>query len=322
MKAKRVLTVEAFNDLDRDLSYAMDFLLFLRRNVNERKHLISLRGFDRSFFKGINVIEYEIPNSVKTRINTRFWLIFESLKPYRRRAPGIDEYIEYDSAIDVYAILNILDTHFSARISMLEYISPIEVHPNTIGLSLPLVSINEVSSIIKDYSNALTYFVLLPEIGGKMELVASRKGSVIIEFLVGTSKAVALIGSIVYGAAFIYEKIMKMEQLKLMHEEFKLDLKLKKAVVDSAMKGIEAISELEAQAVASKHLKKKSREVIEQIKGSFKMLIEVYQKGGKAVPGIGLKDDQKKAFPDFENLQNLISQVKQIEGGSDNPPEE
>lgn len=200
---------------------------------------------------------------------------------------------------------------------------PITAHyENSIELKVPTESITDVQQYLKDYRNALEPLIIDDEIKGEMELIDCRSGSVWLEFLTKSSEAVTLIGAVVYAAYYIINKKKRVqfseEQIKL----FQITNELQQTYAEALKLELNKLIEIEAQALCKKHLKKTDNEKIAQVRTSIKLLAGLFEKGGQVIAGPGATQQQKESFPDLKNLQNLVSMVKQIEGGAENKTEE
>lgn len=193
---------------------------------------------------------------------------------------------------------------------------------NSIEIKIPTRSMNDLLTDIKNYRNALEPLVVDNEIKGKMELVDCRSGSVWLEFLTYSQAAVTFIGGVVYASYYIINRKKNVqfsdEQIKL----YQISNELQQSYAEALKKELNKLIEVEAQALCKKHLKKADNEKIAHVRTSIRLLAGLFEEGGQVIAGSGATQKQKESFPDLKNLQNLVSMVKQIEGGADTETEE
>jgi len=202
-------------------------------------------------------------------------------------------------------LLSILDTIVSEEKENVVYIRIPQVN-DLQGLSAVSATLNKIFSQV----------LLDEEIGGTVKLESVENGSIWIEIFVGPGKALALVASLTYAAAFIYKEFQK----GLMIAETRRTRKLANDKIEMLMKAqqvlLDDLIDSEAHGIENQFFSKSDPERILRIKNSIAMMSDEMKKGLELIPSGKTSDEVAKLFPNMKQLMTLMSPIKGIAASS------
>jgi hypothetical protein len=165
---------------------------------------------------------------------------------------------------------------------------------------------------LKEFESAFSLLVNNEYIDSTISLENWEHGSFWINLCAGSVLGVSVIASAVWSAAVISKKVS--EQRYIEQQVRSLDLK-NDSLEDLVEKQREATKLLitnEAQAIVDKDMNA-SHDQLQRVEQSIKTLVELIQKGAQVQPALSAPESVQNLFPDFSNIAQLESKIKQIE---------
>lgn len=148
---------------------------------------------------------------------------------------------------------------------------------------------------------------------GNVAILTAEKGSIWLIVSLGVASAVNLVAAICWSAAVIRRKNAEAK----IFEAHAKTLELKNDALDILVKAqkeqISNILTAESEAILSKYYDHNDPETLARLKLSVTTVADLIDRGAKILPN-SEKDDIKKLFPDYNNLNLISSTIKQLTG--------
>ncbi|WP_316826028.1 hypothetical protein [Pedobacter miscanthi] len=185
---------------------------------------------------------------------------------------------------------------------------------NSIFIKLPEVrDFNDLSKAADSFQKILSQTIVNEEINGEINIKSVENGSIWLEVALGTTLAVAAIGSLAWAAAVVYKKFQEGRMLSQTVNAKKIQNKTKQDLGDALKVMLDYVVEAEAQHFCEEHYGQADPEKIERVKFTIKELMAEMDKGAEVHPALSAPENVKNLFPDMKNIIGLASRIKQIE---------
>lgn len=184
------------------------------------------------------------------------------------------------------------------------------------SVSIKLPEPTDLESLVKSMSalqKAISQVVLNETIGGQIRINHWEYGSFWVELILGTQAAVSLIASIAWSAAVISKKINENKLLEQHVRSLKIKNESLEDILDGQKKLTEELLNQEAKAITSSHFGDENGDNFERTKLAIKTFSKLIQEGAEVHPALNAPEKVQNLFPNFKQLETVISQIKQIE---------
>jgi hypothetical protein len=193
-----------------------------------------------------------------------------------------------------------------------------ESEENTIHVKLPCS--NDLHLMIKsitEFEKSINQVIVNDIINGYIKIKRWESGSFWIELILGSQAAVTLIAGVAWSAAVISKKITEGKII----EQHVRSLGIKNESLEDLLQKQKEITDLllyhEVKNLQVKHFgTDNDNEITERLKLTTKTFAELIQQGAEVHPALNAPEQVQNVFPDFNQLDSLTTQIKQIEHDS------
>ncbi|MFC1226672.1 hypothetical protein ACFE6N_22905 [Pedobacter sp. BG31] len=185
---------------------------------------------------------------------------------------------------------------------------------NSIFIKLPEVrDFSDLSKAADSFQKILSQTIVNEDINGEIKIKSVENGSIWLEVALGTTLAVAAIGSLAWAAAVVYKKFQEGRMLSQTVNAKKIQNKTKQDLGAALKVMLDYVVESEAQHFCEEHYREADPEKVERVKFTIRELMGEMDKGAEVHPALSAPENVKNLFPDMNNLIGLASKIKQIE---------
>jgi hypothetical protein len=209
----------------------------------------------------------------------------------------------------------------SEVLNALESVSLTDVE-NTVYVKLPLVSNFDVlAEFSQKFQIVLSQAIINDDIQGEVKIVGIEEGSIIIKVFVRTVVALNLVAGIAYSSMYIYKLNIDNQRISEIVRNSKVIDNIKEQYLSeletSLAEDLKEKTALEAKYLQEKYFKTQDNEQLKRLEYSIKTLSELIEKGAEINPAINTPEETKLLFPDKSKLNEIQSQIKLLESGSE-----
>jgi hypothetical protein len=188
---------------------------------------------------------------------------------------------------------------------------------NTVSILLPNPSnFRSVIEFLDEFEKAISQVIVNKTIQGNLKIKSWESGSFWVEVFLGAQAAVFLVAGIAWSAAVISKKNAEAALIEQHVRSLEIKNESLSDILEKQKIATSLLLENETKQLLVKHFNKESDpEMTERLKYAIKTFAELIQKGAEIHPALNAPEQVSNLFPDFKNLDSIISQVKQIESG-------
>lgn len=170
--------------------------------------------------------------------------------------------------------------------------------------------LTESGKFLVELDVLLKQLILQPEIGGTVEIDSCEPGSIWYHICLGSTVAVALVGSLAWAAAVVYKKI---QEGRIIAEHVK-SLKIKNESLEDLQKGqsdlIELLVDTEARNIIAEYLPQANPENPMRVSRAIKEFAKMIERGAQIHPSLSAPENVRNLFPNFAKLSTIESKTK------------
>lgn len=195
-----------------------------------------------------------------------------------------------------------------------------EQDKNTVSFKLPdIKTISELKKVLNDIDTALNQSLSNNYFNGGTEIRNFDSGSFWIDIAIIGGPAITFFAGIIWSAAVVRKKMLEGDLLKEKHNQLKLKTETMEDLKLALTAQVNTCIEMEAKSLISQNtkIKKDDNEYLERLKLSIKKFAELIYKGAEIHPSLMAPEESKNLFPDFSNLLNITSKIKEIPENTD-----
>lgn len=240
-----------------------------------------------------------------------------------RRSPvysTIQDELDFSSSVDSGKLYRQGDDFFQMVQALDRIVDAIvrDLPPESITVKLPEVTeLAAVVAALGDLQTALSQLVMNEETGGDVKVEGWEKGSLLIFLYLKTLAAIDLVGRALKSAALIYQEMQKGRLMGQQVRHYKIKNETLEDLQNAQATLLKELTEREARAIDTASFKKKDAERLERIKNSLRLLAELMERGTVIYPSLNMPSEQRGLFPDFKQLGNVVTSIKQLEDVGD-----
>lgn len=187
----------------------------------------------------------------------------------------------------------------------------------SISVRLPdYKNLDQLSKFFSKLNNSLEQAIVNDKINGNITIQNFDSGSLWVELLLGGALALKFVGALTHTAAVVRNKTY---QYKILEQQART-LVIKNDTLEDLQKGlsksIDVLVEAETKNLLDQESIEYNPEYLEKMKYSVKTLAELINEGTRIHPSYLAEQETTKHFPDFSNIDQIESTIRQIESNT------
>lgn len=187
----------------------------------------------------------------------------------------------------------------------------------SISVRLPdCQDLNQLGKFFSRLNKSLEQAIVNDKIKGNITIQNFDSGSLWVELVLGGFVALKFVGALTHTAAVVRNKTF---QYKMLEQQART-LEIKNDTLEDLQKGlsksIDVLVEAETKNLLNQEGIEYNPEYLEKMKYSVKTLAELINEGTQIHPSYLAEPEHTNQFPDFKNLDQIESTIKQIESSA------
>lgn len=188
-----------------------------------------------------------------------------------------------------------------------------ELDSTSLSIKLPITkNLEELGKYYVKIDKLLNQILANDIINGNVQFKNTDVGSSWIDISVGSTIGMTVLGAVVYAACYIRNQNLKFKLVEQEYEKAKLGTEALKILIDANKKLINSYVELETKNIINEYYDENDRELHNRVKNTIYEFSAMIDKGLEVHPALEVANEIKTEYPNFNNLIEVVSKVKEI----------